>query len=87
MLFAKGKSEKIIGVDSMGSHAQTYLQGRTTYFLVQPLIVRCILPAPAAAIEAERYVGLYQQGWKSPRDLHGLLKSSFGMGPYFCFVN
>lgn len=54
MLFAKGKNEKIIGVGSVGSQAQTYLQGRTTYFLVQPLIVRHILPAPAAAAaEAE----------------------------------
>jgi hypothetical protein len=43
MLFAKGKNEKIIGVDSMGSHAQTYLQGRTADFFVQPLIVRQIL--------------------------------------------
>lgn len=88
VLFAKGKNEKIIGVDSMGSHAQTYLRRRTTYFLVQPLIiVRCVLATPAAAMEAERRVEPYQQGQKSPRDLRRLLEGSFGMGPYFCFVD
>lgn len=66
VLFAKAKNEKIIGVDSMGSHAQTYLRGRTTYFLVQPLIVRCVLATPAAAMEAERRVEPYQQGQKAP---------------------
>lgn len=87
MLFAKGKNEKIIGVDSMGSRVQTYLQGRTTYFLVQPLIVGHILRAPGAAVETERCVGFYQQGQKGSSDLHGLLEGSFGMGPDFCFVD
>lgn len=54
VLFAKGKSEKIIGGDCVGSQAQTYLQTKTTYFLVRPLIVRHILPTPDAAAEAER---------------------------------
>jgi hypothetical protein len=71
----------------MGSHAQTYLQGRTADFFVQPLIVRQILWAAAAALETECCVGLYQQGQKNPRDLHGLLKGSFGVGPYFYFVD
>lgn len=70
VLFAKGKKEKIIGVASMGSHGHAHLQGRPTYFLVQPLIARCTLRAAAATVEAEHWVGLYQQGQERPRDLH-----------------